>query len=96
MEQRMFHWEIGGHNLRFIRPPRSYCIWKSQKRMHTMIMLRPMASFCQREKWLRRDFLSSVCAYLKFKPGYFTNWCRETVKMAMQPGNRRELDPRRT
>jgi hypothetical protein len=36
---------------------------KSQKRMHATIMLRPMASFCQREKWLRFDFLCSVCAY---------------------------------
>jgi hypothetical protein len=37
---------------------------KSQRRMRAKIMLRPMASFCQREKWLRSDFLSSVCVYI--------------------------------
>jgi len=29
-------------------------------------------------------------------PGCFMNFRRETVEMAVPPGNRRELDPRRT
>ena len=75
MEQRMFHWEIGGHNLRFIWPPRSYCVGKSQRKMHTKTMLIPMARFCQREKWSRCDFFSDLWAHtVSICGGRYPGW----------------------
>lgn len=51
MEQRISTGRLEGTIWGSLDPPRSYFVWKSQKSMHAMIMLRSMASFCQREKW---------------------------------------------